>query len=52
MLCALFGIIVAIAARGAFVATRLNTIVPFQLFVCSSLGVIVATLAWTVWFGQ
>ncbi|MFY9655048.1 MAG: YtcA family lipoprotein [Methylocystis sp.] len=52
MFCALIGIIGAIAARGLFVVTGLNRVLPFQLFVCSSLGVIIATLAWIVWLGQ
>ncbi len=52
MFCAVMGIIGAIAARGLFVVTGLNRVVPFQLFVCSSLGVIIATLAWILWFGQ
>ena len=52
MFCAVLGIVGAIAARGLFVATGLNRALPFQLFVCSSLGVIVAVLAWIYWFGQ
>ena len=52
MFCAVMGIVGAIAARGLFVVTGLNRVVPFQLFVCSSLGVIIATLAWILWFGQ
>jgi uncharacterized membrane protein YeaQ/YmgE (transglycosylase-associated protein family) len=52
MFCAVLGIVGAIAARGLFVATGLNRALPFQLFVCSSLGVIIAVLAWIYWFGQ
>jgi len=52
MFCAMLGIIGAITARGLFVAIGLNRVLPFQLFVCSSLGVIVAVLAWIFWFGQ
>jgi len=52
MFCALLGIVGAISARGIFVATGLNRKLPFQLFVCSSLGVIIAVLAWIYWFGQ
>jgi YtcA family len=52
MFCAVIGIVGAIAVRGLFVATGLNRILPFQLFVCASLGVIIAALAWILWFGQ
>jgi hypothetical protein len=51
MLCALIGIFGAIAARGIFVAVGLNSVLPFQLFVCSSVGLVVAALAWLIWFG-
>jgi hypothetical protein len=52
MLCALIGIFGAIAARGIFVAAGLESVLPFQLFVCSSVGLLVATLTWLIWFGQ
>jgi hypothetical protein len=51
MLCALIGIFGAIAARGIFVAARLDSVLPFQLFVCSSVGLVVAALTWLIWFG-
>ncbi|HMK91306.1 MAG TPA: YtcA family lipoprotein [Methylocystis sp.] len=51
MLCAVIGIVGALAARGLFVATGLDRVLPFQLFVCSSLGVIIAGLTWILWFG-
>lgn len=52
MFCAVTGIIGAIAARGIFVALGLDHILPFQLFVCASVGLLVATLTWLLWFGQ
>jgi YtcA family len=52
MFCAVIGIVGAIAARGLLVATGLNRVLPFQLFVCSAFGVIIAALAWLLWFGQ
>ena len=52
MLCALIGIFGAIAARGLFVALGLNSVLPYQLFVCSSVGLVVAAMAWLIWFGQ
>jgi hypothetical protein len=51
MFCALLGIAVAIVARIVFVATGLSSILPYQLFVCLSVGLIFAFLAWLVWFG-
>ena len=51
MLCAIIGIFGAIAARGIFVAARLDSVLPFQLFVCSSVGLVVAALTWLIWFG-
>jgi hypothetical protein len=52
MLCAIIGIFGAIAARGIFAAAALDSVLPFQLFVCSSVGLVVATLTWLTWFGQ
>jgi hypothetical protein len=51
MLCAVLGIVVAIVARVAFVATGLAAVLPYQLLVCSSVGLIFALLAWLIWFG-
>jgi len=52
MLSAFIGIFGAIAARGIFVAAGLDSVLPFQLFVCSSVGFIVAALTWLTWFGK
>jgi hypothetical protein len=52
MLCAIIGIFGAIASRGIFVAAGLDSVLPFQLFVCSSVGFVVAALTWLTWFGQ
>jgi len=51
MLCAVLCIVVAIVARSAFVTTRLAAVLPYQLFVCTSIGLIFALLAWLIWFG-
>ncbi len=51
MFCALLGIVVAVVARVVFVATGLAGILPYQLFVCLSVGLIFAFLAWLLWFG-
>jgi len=52
MLCGTLGIIGAGMARSAFVASGLSDVLPYQLFVCSAVGVIVALLVWLVGFGQ
>jgi hypothetical protein len=52
MFCGLTGIIGAVAARTVFVGSGLSNILPYQLLVCTAIGVIVAILAWFVWFGQ
>ena len=51
MLCAVLGIFVAIVARIGFVATGLAPVLPYQLPVCTSIGLIFALLAWLIWFG-
>lgn len=52
MICALIGIVAAIGARVGFVVSGLATVLPFQLFVCTSIGVCIALLVWLLWFGQ
>jgi len=52
MLCALLGIAGSGAARAVFVGTGLSSLVPYQLLVCTAVGVIAATLAWLLWFGR
>lgn len=49
LLCAILGLIVAMTARGLMVITRLAEIVPYQLAVCSAVGVIAALLVWRKW---
>lgn len=51
MFCGLIGILAAIGARGAFVATGLSDTLPFQLFVCASIGICFALFAWSLGFG-
>jgi hypothetical protein len=50
MFCALFGIIVAAGARAVFVAGGLSSVLPYQLFVCSSIGLIFALSLWLIQF--
>jgi len=52
MLCALLGIAGSGAARAALVGTGLSSLIPYQLLVCTAVGVIAATLAWLLWFGR
>lgn len=52
MVCAVFGIFAAVAARAAMVSSGLAKVLPYQLFVCASIGLIVALLLWLIWFGR
>jgi hypothetical protein len=50
MLCALIGLVGAAGSRMLLTAPAMNTVIPFQLAVCTAVGVIVALLAWIVLF--
>ena len=50
MLLAGIGILAAVGTRAALLATGLSGILPLQLLVCVSAGLIVAILAWLLWF--
>jgi hypothetical protein len=52
MFCALIGVISAIAVRVGFVASGLAGVLPFQLFVCTAIGLCCGLLAWLLWIGQ
>ena len=52
LLCGTLGIIGAGVARAAFVASGLSQALPYQLFVCAAVGLIVALFVWLVGFGQ
>ncbi len=52
MLCAVLGLVGAIATRVTMVATGLSDTIPYQLFVCASAGLIVAACGWLIWFEQ
>jgi hypothetical protein len=51
MFCGLLGIFAAIGVRVGFVISGLAEVLPLQLFVCTSIGVCFALLAWLFWFG-
>jgi hypothetical protein len=52
LLCGTLGIVGAGVARAAFVASGLSDVLPYQLFVCTAVGVIVALFIWLIGFGQ
>jgi hypothetical protein len=52
MFCSVIGIIIAIGARGIFVSIGGSALLPYQLAVCTSIGVIGGALAWLFWFGS
>ena len=52
LLCGIVGIGGAIVARVAFISSGLAYTLPYQLAVCTAIGVIVALLVWLVWFGH
>ena len=52
LVCGVLGIIAAVVARIAFIKIGLSKTLPFQLFVCASIGVCFAILGWLLWFGQ
>jgi hypothetical protein len=52
MFCALIGIFGAIAARVTMVRSGLAQVLPLQLFVCASIGLVIGLLAWLAWFGR
>jgi hypothetical protein len=51
LLCGTLGVVGAAMARAAFVATDLSDVLPYQLFVCAAVGVIVALFIWLIGFG-
>ena len=52
LVCGVLGVIAAIAARFGFVASGLATVIPLQLWVCTAVGIIAASLCWLVWLGH
>jgi hypothetical protein len=51
MLVAGIGILMTIIARALMVTTGLAQIVPMQLLVSVSAGLVVAIIVWALWFG-
>ena len=52
LLCGAIGIAGAAIARVAFVSSGLSNELPYQLTLCTAIGVITAVLFWLVAFGQ
>jgi hypothetical protein len=52
MFCAAIGLVAAAVARAFFEATGLAYVLPFQLFVCISIGVCAGFAAGVLWFEQ
>jgi hypothetical protein len=52
LLCGIVGVAGAIVARVVFVSTGLSNTLPYQLAVCTAIGVITALLVWLVGFGH
>jgi hypothetical protein len=52
LLCGIIGIAGAVVARVVFVSTGLANTLPYQLAVCSAIGVITALLVWLIGFGH
>jgi len=52
LLCALFGVLGAIGARIVMVVTKLSEVLPFQMLVCVSVGLIIAASVWLCCFGR
>jgi hypothetical protein len=52
LLCGVVGIAGAGIARIAFVSTGLANTLPYQLAVCTAIGVMTAVLVWLVGFGR
>jgi len=52
LLCGVIGIAAAGVARIAFIGSGLANAVPYQLAVCTAIGVIAALLIWLIGFGR
>ena len=52
LFCGVIGVAGAGIARAAFVGSGLANVLPYQLTVCTAVGVIAAVLVWLVGFGQ
>jgi hypothetical protein len=51
LLCGTLGVVGAAVARVVFVATGVSNTLPYQLFVCTAIGVMTAIFVWFIGFG-
>ncbi len=51
LLCAVIGLLAAIVCRAVMIALKKADALPFQLFVCTSIGLVIAFMTWLFWFG-
>jgi hypothetical protein len=52
MFCGLIGLAGAIGARVLMVVSGLSEVLPFQLFLCVAIGLVIAVAVWLLWFGR
>jgi hypothetical protein len=52
LFCGVIGVAGAVVARVVFVSTGLANALPYQLAVCTAVGVITSLLVWLVGFGH
>jgi len=50
LLCAVLGVAAAITARVVFVGLKLDSVLPYQLFLCAAVGLSAALLVWLIVF--
>ena len=51
LLCAIIGLLAAIASRVAMITLLKTDALPLQLSVCTSIGLFIAFITWLSWFG-
>lgn len=52
LLCAVVGVLGAVLMRLVMVRFGLSSVLPQQLAICASVGLIVAVALWRLWFGR
>ena len=50
--CSIAAVFAAVAARGVMVASGLSIFIPWQLLVCSAIGVMTGLLLWFLWVAR
>jgi hypothetical protein len=52
LFCSILAVVVAVVVRFVMVASGLVRVIPLQLAVCASVGILVAILVWKVWMNS